>query len=160
MFYKLEGLMEKNKFGEQIHKLRIRRKMTQGELGEMLGLSNKTISKWEMGISSPDVDTLIKLSEIFSISLDDLVLNRRNTRITVDKEQNEEKNRHDEVLENDKSDIKLKIIRIILVSIALSTGICVLITSFLKEVGNTASFIILSLGLICVSLSLLCGIKK
>ena len=45
-------------------------KMTQAELAEKIGYSDKAVSKWERGEGIPDVPTLVKLSEIFETSID------------------------------------------------------------------------------------------
>lgn len=47
--------------------------MTQGELAEKINFSDKSISKWERGEAIPDVSVLISMSEIFGVSLDELV---------------------------------------------------------------------------------------
>ena len=55
---------------ENITKLRKQKKWTQLELSEKIHYSDKAVSKWERGESSPDVDSLYKLSEIFGVSVD------------------------------------------------------------------------------------------
>lgn len=47
--------------------------MSQGELADRLNLSRQSVSKWENNSAVPDLDNLIKLSEIFGVSLDTLV---------------------------------------------------------------------------------------
>ena len=47
--------------------------MTQSELAERLNYSDKAVSKWERAESIPDITTLIELSELFGVTLDDLV---------------------------------------------------------------------------------------
>ena len=59
--------------GEKIYKLRTERNLSQGELSEMLEVSRQSISKWENGAATPDLDKIIKLSEIFGITIDELV---------------------------------------------------------------------------------------
>ena len=61
--------------GEKIYKLRIERNLSQGELSEMLEVSRQSVSKWENGAATPDLDKIIKLSEIFKITIDELVKN-------------------------------------------------------------------------------------
>lgn len=64
--------MDSKLFGEKLAKLRKKNNMTQAELASKLYISNKTISKWESGNSIPSHDDMIKISEIFSISFDEL----------------------------------------------------------------------------------------
>ena len=59
--------------GERIYKLRTEKEMSQGDLADALEVSRQSISKWETNGSVPELDKLVKLSEIFCISLDELV---------------------------------------------------------------------------------------
>lgn len=58
--------------GEKIVKLRAVQRLSQGDLAERLGVSRQSVSKWETGGSTPDLDKLIALSELFGITLDEL----------------------------------------------------------------------------------------
>ena len=60
-------------FGERIYELRSRQGLSQGELADRLGVSRQAVSKWENNSAVPDLDKLLKMSEIFSVSLDELV---------------------------------------------------------------------------------------
>lgn len=59
--------------GEKIYKLRTERNLSQGELSELLDVSRQSVSKWENGAATPDLDKIIKLSEVFGITIDELV---------------------------------------------------------------------------------------
>ena len=59
--------------GERIYKLRTEKEMSQGDLADALEVSRQSISKWETNGSVPELDKLVKLSEIFNVSLDELV---------------------------------------------------------------------------------------
>lgn len=59
--------------GERIYKLRTEKEMSQGDLAEALEVSRQSISKWETNGSVPELDKLVKLSEVFGVSLDALV---------------------------------------------------------------------------------------
>lgn len=61
------------KVGDNITQLRKQRNMTQAELGRLLNISAQAVSKWENGLSEPDIETSKKLCEIFEITLDELV---------------------------------------------------------------------------------------
>ena len=63
--------------GERIYKLRTDKELSQGELANALEVSRQSISKWETNGSVPELDKLIKLSEIFDISLDELVTGKK-----------------------------------------------------------------------------------
>ena len=59
--------------GNNIHRLRTKLNMSQGDLAEALGVSRQSISKWETDGAVPELDKLIKLSNIFGVTLDELV---------------------------------------------------------------------------------------
>lgn len=59
--------------GNKINQLRKLSGMTQEQLAEKLNVSRQTISKWEAGGTSPDLDSIVKVSKIFHVSLDDLL---------------------------------------------------------------------------------------
>jgi len=59
--------------GSMVKSLRTQQKISQTELGKKIGVGKTTISNWETGYSSPDPDSLIKLSNIFNCSVDYLM---------------------------------------------------------------------------------------
>lgn len=59
--------------GNNIYRLRTQHNMSQGDLAERLDVSRQSISKWETDGAVPELDKLIKLSNIFGITLDELV---------------------------------------------------------------------------------------
>ena len=62
--------------GEKIYKLRNERNLSQADLAEALDVSRQSISKWETDASVPELDKLVKMSVFFSVSLDELILNK------------------------------------------------------------------------------------
>lgn len=60
-------------FNEKLIELRKSKGLSQDELGERLGVSRQTISKWELAQSYPDFQRLVLLSDYFGLSLDALV---------------------------------------------------------------------------------------
>ncbi|WP_279282012.1 helix-turn-helix domain-containing protein [Enterococcus gallinarum] len=65
--------------GENIKKLRKAKRMTQKEVANQLTVTPQTISKWERNISYPDLDMLVRLSQLFHISTDALLGNTKPT---------------------------------------------------------------------------------
>lgn len=63
----------KNEIGENIKALRKMHGMTQGGLALILGGKKSLVSNYENGYSTPDIYTLIKLVDVFDVSLDELV---------------------------------------------------------------------------------------
>ncbi len=62
--------------GARLQKLRRQASMSQQELADQLHVSRQSISKWELGTATPDLDNLVRLSELFGVSLDELVLGK------------------------------------------------------------------------------------
>lgn len=60
-------------FGKELKRLRKENHMTQEKLSELIGVSNRTISKWESGNSSrPDLETTKKICEVFKVDINDI----------------------------------------------------------------------------------------
>jgi len=58
---------------EKIFALRSKAGLSQGDLAEKLEVSRQSVSKWETGQSVPDLDKIIKLADLFGVSVDELV---------------------------------------------------------------------------------------
>lgn len=65
--------MDTKKIGMFLKQLRNENGMTQEQLGEKIGVSNKTISRWETGKYMPPVDCLNMLSDIYNISINEIL---------------------------------------------------------------------------------------
>lgn len=60
-------------FAEHLTALRKQRGWSQEELGNQIGVTRQTVSKWEMGQSTPELEKLVELSRLFGMSIDQLV---------------------------------------------------------------------------------------
>lgn len=69
--------MDQEKIGKFIADLRKQKNITQAELGNLLGVSNKSVSKWENGICLPDPSLYNELCKLFNISKDELFNGKR-----------------------------------------------------------------------------------
>ena len=61
------------KLGNNIYLLRTRKGLSQGDLAEALDVSRQSVSKWETGGATPDLDKLLALCDLFGVTLDELV---------------------------------------------------------------------------------------
>ena len=68
--------MNDYKFGNYIFELRSRAGLSQSELAAEVGVTNKAVSKWEVGKAKPSVETIRKLAALFEVSVDDLLKKR------------------------------------------------------------------------------------
>ena len=67
-------------FGNYIYERRCKTGMTQAEMAERLGVTNKAVSKWETGKSKPTTNTLRKMAALFGLSVDELLQIREGAR--------------------------------------------------------------------------------
>jgi transcriptional regulator with XRE-family HTH domain len=65
--------MQNDKVGNIILKARLEQKMTQKQLADKMGISDKAISKWECGSGNPDISLILKLSNILGIDVRELL---------------------------------------------------------------------------------------
>ena len=63
----------KKTLGTMIAELRKQHGMTQLELAEKMGVTDKAVSKWERDLSCPDINSLPNLAEILGVSVEDLM---------------------------------------------------------------------------------------
>lgn len=66
-------------FCERLKKIRTERQMTQEEVAETVFVKRQTVSKWELGITEPDLQTLERLAQLFDVTIDELVREKVNT---------------------------------------------------------------------------------
>lgn len=65
--------MNQKKIGQFIKELRKKKGFTQEQLAETLGVSSRSISRWENGINMPDFDIVIQLANLFEISIEEFL---------------------------------------------------------------------------------------
>ena len=71
--------MDNVKIGQLILRLRKENNMTQLQLAEKMGISDKAVSKWERGLGCPDIELLTQLAEIFNVDLEKLLSGEMNS---------------------------------------------------------------------------------
>lgn len=69
--------MDMVKMGSLLAELRKERNLTQAELGEKLGVTNKTISRWETGNYMPSVEMLEELSTMYGMTINELLSGKK-----------------------------------------------------------------------------------
>lgn len=109
--------MKKQTLGMMVSSLRKEKGMTQLELAEKMGVTDKAVSKWERDLSFPDINSIPKLAEIFEVSVDELM------QVKTETKENVGKNNVEEIV-----DIALKGI-----GVAMGIAVVVLSISLLKN---------------------------
>jgi transcriptional regulator with XRE-family HTH domain len=127
--------MKKQTLGMMISSLRKEKGMTQLELAEKMGVTDKAVSKWERDLSFPDINSIPKLAEIFEISVDDLM------QVKTETKENMSENKVDEIVDT------------VLKGIGMAMGIAVTVLSILGELETNTAFIMLGIGLASISIS-------
>lgn len=127
------------KFNEKLTQLRKSKNLSQEELGNELGVARQTVSKWELGETTPEMDKLIKMSEIFEISLDELIKDKEidtNINTNTNTNSNDPNNTNTQKL----AGLTIKIIKGILIFIAILSALyLVLIVSSLVRFNDFKS---------------------
>lgn len=77
--------MDQLKIGRFIKELRKEKGLTQEQLAEQLGISRRTVSRWETGSNLPDLDILIEMADYYDVELRELLDGERRSE-KVDKE--------------------------------------------------------------------------
>ena len=121
--------MDNKKIGKLIAELRKQKGLTQQELGDMLGIGFRSVSKWERGITLPDITIINEVSKILGISSDELLSGK------VNKEH-----------KDNKIPSKFKITFSIIMTI-----IVILITSFIYYYNQTYTYLYTCLYLLSFS---------
>lgn len=125
--------MSNKTLGEKISSLRKENNMTQNDLAEKMNVTDKAVSKWERNLSCPDVNSIPKLAEILGVSVEELLNSQTKPK-------------------NNKADY---ILNIALIGVALAMGICVAVTTLLKQVDTNDAITMLAIGLSSLSIYLL-----
>ncbi len=80
--------MDQKKIGRFIKELRREKSLTQEQLSEILGVTNRSVSRWENGVNMPDFDLVIALANYFDVSIEELLDGERKTDM-IDKKEEE-----------------------------------------------------------------------
>lgn len=72
--------MDLVQIGKFIAQLRKEHELSQEKLGEIIGVTNKTISRWETGTYLPSAEMLLSMSKLFDVSINELLSGKRLTK--------------------------------------------------------------------------------
>ena len=129
----------KKTLGTMIAELRKQHGMTQLELAEKMGVTDKAVSKWERDLSCPDINSLPNLAEILGVTVDDLMQIKKEAEAPVSKVS--------------------EIMDLAPRAIAMAMGIAVTVLTVLDAVDLKSAMVMLGIGLACAGICLM-GQKK
>lgn len=127
--------MANTSMGEIISTLRKEKGMTQKDIADKLGITDKAVSKWERDIAFPDTATIPKLAEILGVSVEELMQAKA-------------------IPANGHKGAGY-LFNIILKAVPLAMGVAVTVTSVLGELDMKSGFTMLGVGLACIGAYLL-----
>lgn len=127
--------MKKETLGNMVAVLRKERGMTQLELAEKMGVTDKAVSKWERDLSFPDVSSIPKLAEILGVSVDELM------QVKAESKDDASKKKIDEII-----DVAFK-------GVALAMGIAVVVLSIMKQIEMESAITMLGIGLTSLAIT-------
>ena len=125
----------KKTLGTMIAELRKQHGMTQLELAEKMGVTDKAVSKWERDLSCPDINSIPNLAEILGVSVEELMQIKKEGEAPVNKVS--------------------QIMEIAPKAVAMAMGIAVTVLTILNELDMKSGMIMLGIGLTCVGISLM-----
>ena len=79
--------MEENRIGQFIVELRKEKKLTQKDLAAQLHITDKAVSKWERGLSCPDITLLTSVADILGVTTSELLNGQRSETLSKDIEE-------------------------------------------------------------------------
>ncbi|SCY54810.1 helix-turn-helix domain-containing protein [Alkaliphilus peptidifermentans] len=133
----------KTTMGETISNLRKKNNMTQTELANKMGVTDKAVSKWERDLSCPDISSIPQLAETLGIPINELL--------------NVKGSMENNKISGDKID---KIFDLVLKAVAVAMGVAVVTLSALKQIEPSSAITLLGIGLTCCAIALLKENKK
>ena len=125
----------KKTLGAMIAELRKQHGMTQLELAEKMGVTDKAVSKWERDLSCPDINSIPNLAEILGVSVEELMQTKKEVGAPVSK--------------------VAEIMEIAPKAVAMAMGIAVTVLTILDALDVKSGMVMLGIGLACVGISLM-----
>lgn len=113
------------KFNEKLIELRKQKGISQEELGYELNVTRQTVSKWELGQTTPEMDKLIEISRIFNITIDELINEKEEVNNEVEKVEDKS------IDEGNRNNSNLKVLILVFV-ILIIAGIILVVWFFSK----------------------------
>lgn len=149
--------MDQIKIGKFISERRKAKSITQSELSEMLGISDRAISKWENGICLPDAGNMPELCKILDITINDLfsgeIVDMK------DREKKLEENLLEMTKLKEQKDKELLTLEIVLCTLVTIIMLCLVLVASLVEMDNYIRAILIIIGIITFAIGIGFGIR-
>lgn len=139
--------MDQKKIGAFLKNLRNEKNLTQEQLAEMLGVTNRSISRWENGINMPDFDFIIEMAKYYDVSITE-ILNGEREKEMVDKKTEETLLKAAECANTEKKRFSKRICILFITATILFIVYCVLEFMGLTEEGIYKDIASFALGIV------------
>lgn len=139
--------MDQKKIGAFLKNLRNEKNLTQEQLAEMLGVTNRSISRWENGINMPDFDFIIEMAKYYDVSITE-ILNGEREKEMVDKKTEETLLKAAECANTEKNRFSKRICILFITATILFVVYCVLEFMGLTEEGIYEDIATFALGIV------------
>ena len=124
--------------GGRIARLRKENGMTQLELADRMGVTDKAVRKWERDVSCPDIASMPRLAEVLGATVDELMQARPGAAAPRPKPAGKHAGR---------------LVELALKGVAAAMGIAVAVLTMLDALDSQAAFLMLGLGLACLAIA-------
>jgi len=139
--------MNQKKIGALLRELRREKNLTQEQLAEILGVTNRSVSRWENGVNMPDFDLVIEIVNYFEVSIDEFLDGERKNDM-IDKKTEEKLLKVADYENAEKQKMLRRICRLFILAIAAFIVYAVLDVLELTETGIYEDIASFSLGLV------------
>ena len=143
--------MDQKKIGTFFRALRKEKGITQEQLAEQLGVSNRTVSRWETGSNLPDFDLLILLAQYYGVTMEEIFQGERST-TTMDLSQQETFYQIAEYTNNEKEHFTRRLHGLLLLGTACCIVYAVVLMLGLETISPYQELSSFCLGLACAML--------
>ena len=132
--------MEYTSMGDLICDARKSKNLTQKDLADRLNITDKAVSKWERGVSYPDVNTIPKLASVLGISSEELLslqtqqISSRSINMTIGQKASQTVN-------------------LVLKAVGVAMGIATLVLSIMGNLESHTAITMLAIGVTCMGIS-------
>lgn len=125
----------KKTLGTMIAELRKQQGMTQLELAEKMGVTDKAVSKWERDLSCPDIHSIPNLAQILGVSVEDLMQTKKEAQPSESKVS--------------------QLLELAPRGIAMAMGVAVTVLGILNALDVQSGMVMLGIGLACAGMALM-----
>lgn len=125
----------KKTLGSMIAELRKQHGMTQLELAEKMGVTDKAVSKWERDLSCPDINSLPTLAQVLGVSVEELMQIKKDADVSVSK--------------------TAEILDLAPRAVAMAMGVAVTVLTVLDALDTKSAMVMMGIGLACAGISLM-----